>query len=510
MSSTTTTRSTVYGRTAYEGFAKAIGSQLGLHVTVVDGASACIDASGTIQLPGMNTYQTAREFEVTCGVVVHELAHQFYGSHQLIDPNRARLEHDCLNAVLDVADETWVGAWFNAAGNGRPTQLLESSGRDALRRNTRAYTDWNDPATHAWKVLCMGIFGARLPRREVGRWMRYTAHHAAKLGVDAKACYRLLRRARLGKSENPNPRRKRFRKLLRLAAEIAKLLAPFAPPAGSASSPVTIPIDVATAAGQSTQPKGTVEASEADGASFGDGPAIVAAGGRGRGRGLGGSGFQSTEVEFDTGAFAMLAPAVARVADRIAIDGDGLENSDGLSTGPRLGQAHRLITDGQCLARWDASDMADGVSVSVLLDCSSSMEDVLPQCAGIARAFATAMRNAGAVQTLAFGSIVVESRDFARVSDLGGTCTHSAVERATAWLATRPGQRWIVVVTDGQPGSQALLDDACREALAKGVRILAVGLGCQVNMIGAVSVTAADPAHLAIELDAAAHLIERN
>src|SRR5262245_17481286 len=107
-----TAQKIIYGRTAYEGFAKAIGAKLGLNVKIEDGASACIDAGGVVRLPGMSTHQTADEFAVTCGVIVHELSHQFYGSHKQIDPNRSRLEHECLNAVLDVADETWIDAWF--------------------------------------------------------------------------------------------------------------------------------------------------------------------------------------------------------------------------------------------------------------------------------------------------------------------------------------------------------------------------------------------------------------
>src|SRR5688572_22532554 len=104
-------RSTYYGRAAYEGFAKAIASQLGITVDLADGKSACINAEGRITIPAMNTFQTEEQFVQTCGTIVHEISHQFYGSHRHIDQNRSRLEHDCFNAVLDVADETWVEAF---------------------------------------------------------------------------------------------------------------------------------------------------------------------------------------------------------------------------------------------------------------------------------------------------------------------------------------------------------------------------------------------------------------
>jgi Mg-chelatase subunit ChlD len=199
---------------------------------------------------------------------------------------------------------------------------------------------------------------------------------------------------------------------------------------------------------------------------------------------------------------------VQRVADRIATDGEGLQQDSGLSNGPVLGHAYRLVTDGACLARWNVSENADGMSVSVLLDCSGSMTYHLAECAGIARAFAAGMRTAGEVQTLAFGDDVVES-DFSRVGDFGGTATDKALKAAVAWLTPRAGKRWIVLVTDGQPNDAAKTAELCRQAAAAGVQILAVGIGRLVPVPFAHCVCAGDAAHLAIELDAAAHLIER-
>ena len=503
----------VYGRIAYEGFARAIGSQMGLRVQVVDGASACIDAGGTISLPGMDTFQTAEEFDVTCGVLVHELSHQFYGSHRTIDPQRSRLEHDCLNAVLDIADETWLGEWFNRAGNGRPAELLDKSGEHALRTNYNAYADWSRPETHAWKVLCVGIFAARQNKvghagRRLRRLIRWTVRAAQSHNVDAKACLRLLRRAIRGKKQNPSPTGKRFRKLLKLAAQLADLLKPFAPAADAANqgtAAVADPLAKALASG-SAKADGP-EATAKDGAGRATGPVASTPGQGGAGRGSRSSSTKGTA--YCTSSFALLAPSVQRVAERIATDGDGLQHCDGLSNGPTLGQAHRLVTDGQCLARWTVTDAADGLSVSVLLDCSGSMSHHLAECAGVARSFAVGMRTAGDVQSLAFGDYVAES-DFSRVSDMGGTETHSAIQKALDWLTPRAGRRWIVLITDGQPNNPARTADVCREAAAQGVRILAVGLGRLVPVPFAHCVDAADSAHLAIELDAAAQLIERN
>jgi hypothetical protein len=283
----------VYGRRAYEGFAKAIGAKMGLKVQVEDGASACIDSAGVVRLPGMNTYQSEHEFEVTCGVVVHELAHQFYKSHQQIDAQRSRLEHDCLNAVLDVADETWVGHWFQRSGNVRPGELLFIANADALSRNWKAYTDWGNAASHAWKVLVVGILAARLHvRGNLRRLVRFTMQRAWREGqVDAHKCFRLIRQARRTKACNGQPTSKRFAKLIRLAKQLADLLKPFTPPAG-APAPAGGPgagigsgIEAAVAVGSANIPGGATEAGASEGASNAN--ASAQPGGRGASAGTG-------------------------------------------------------------------------------------------------------------------------------------------------------------------------------------------------------------------------------
>lgn len=129
------TRQIIYGRIAYEGFSRALGAKLGLKVRVEHGREAAIDKDGTITLPEMSTYQTEDQFAITCGTVVHEMAHQFYGSHKLIDPKRSRLEHECLNTVLDVSDETWISRWFEQGGNKRPGELLNRGNVEACNNS---------------------------------------------------------------------------------------------------------------------------------------------------------------------------------------------------------------------------------------------------------------------------------------------------------------------------------------------------------------------------------------
>jgi len=507
-------RKTVYGKLAYEGFARAMASQMGLTVEIDDGASACINASGKITLPGMNTYQTAEEFAVTCGTLIHEMSHQFYRSHSLIDPNRAALEHACLNAVLDVADETWIDKYFAVGGNVRPGNLLTLGNQWAVREHRSRYVDWSDTSNHAWKVLCVGIFAARLSRTNfarVVRWMRsVTVSHCQTHGVDANAAFGLLRRARITASQNPQPTYRRFGKLRLLARKLADVLAPFAPPAGTRMAAVGISISEALATGESAVPANATVATEAQGEAA---AAPVAGqpqacgkptrGGRGSGHSAGGR-------QFDQQAFNLLAPAVQRIADRIATDGDGVVKADGLTTGASLGQPHRLMTDGGCMARFDAGEHADGVSVAVILDCSDSMRDTLDTCAGIARAFAVGMRQAGDVQSIVFGDDVQSSDDFRTVRCMGSTGTDLAIAAAHRWLSGRAGDKWIVLITDGMPNTLQATHAAARGALAAGVKMLTVGLNCTIAMPAGVNVvTAKDANRLAIELDFAAHTIER-
>jgi len=508
-------RQTVYGKLAYAGFAKAIGMKLGLRVKVEDGANAAINKAGTITLPGMSNYQTEEQFAVTCGTVVHELAHQFYESHKLIDPQRSRLEHDCLNAVLDVADESWIAHYFATLQlNQRPGQLLDAGNLDALKKPQvdRLY-DWNDTSSHAWKLLVTGLLAARLPRpRMLTRIGNYNVRMARRFGVDARAVYALLRKARRTPAQDGRPTPARFPKLIDLAKQLAVILAPFTPPPGAPEVGDLFGPGDGTGqtgkAGKSARAQGTANVpANADVATGAAGDAVAAGkGGIGASQGAGAPGMNP----FDTESFNLLSPAVRKVAARIANDGDAIAKDDGMASGSTLGQAYRIVTDGHCLARWQDAPHADGLAAAVLLDCSGSMYNVMAECAGIARAFALGMKECGPVKSIAFGTDWKDSNHFDQVRNMGGTRTTEAVQAATDWLAAQSaGAKWLVVVTDGEPDDQDTCNAACTAAHKKGIKIVAIGLGCKINMAHATSVTANDTNHLAIELDQAAARIER-
>jgi hypothetical protein len=498
-----TPKTIVYGREAYAGFANALGAQLGIKVQIDDGASACIDADGAITIPGMSNYQTESEFQETCGVIVHEMAHQFYQSHKQIDPARSQLAHDCLNAVLDVADETWVDEYFQRyVSNRRPGELLLHKGAEALRKHHARYSDWSNTATHAWKVLCVGIFLARGHSRMRG-WRQYTYKRAMAHGiVDAEACFRLLRSARRSKSQSPIPTAKRFSKLIAIADKLAEILKPFA---NSSQCPLGTAIALALGNGSTKVPAGARVATAKDGEAAVSAQAVPG----GRTQGAGGGRETGAPVRFSAETYSTLAPAVGRIAQRIAVDGDAMFYNDGLASGPRLGHAHRLFTDGQCMARWQPTENADGVAVSVLLDCSDSMVGNMSDCAGVARAFASQMRDAGPVQTLVYGTEVKPSDDFGTVKSMGSTGTHMAIDGAIQFLTAKAGKRWIVLITDGCPDDRQSTDAAVVRAATNGINVLVIGLGRLVPMSNpAKCVCAQDAARLAIELDAAGKLIE--
>ena len=521
---------TYYGRQAYEGFAKALGSKMGLSVTVEAGQSAAINGQGVITLPDMDRYQTQSEFELTCGTIVHELSHQFYGSHEhFANSKNDRFFRDCLNAVLDVADETWIDRWFVTTWqNARPGDLLHKGNWDAKwNKDWKPKNDGND----AWRILCFGIVAAREGIKGRHGTRASIIDFANSKGVDALKCWGLIARAKARKQKSywDSARSPEWwKRILSLADELAKELAPLAPPPGAPSLPMPGGMGVGTAVGQgqASLPSGATEATAADVAAALDGkpspqqsqPAQSQAQAQGQPtKGAGGvSAGQAAQYMSHKDACAMLLPAVRKVGERLATDGDCLDTLDGLATGTRIGDVVRLTTDGQCMARWNIDEHADGMAVAVTLDCSGSMRYILPAVSGVAQAFAAGLSDCADIQRIVFGLAAYPVDSFEHCSDLGCTATHYAVEQAVNLLKPKAaGQKWIVIITDGDPDNPAATQRAVQEAIAAGIKVLAIGLGkgtakmIRGSMPGAKVVAADDVIRLAIELDAAAQEIAR-
>jgi len=514
-----------YGQAAYEGFARGFGTMLGIapaQIKVQAGDGPAIDVSGTLYLPGMSGFQTAAEFEQTCGSIVHEMAHLRAGSHLLLRVKRERLAADCLNAVLDVADETALALKFGKIGITRPGDLLRAGNARYLtwtKGDSPKVWDWTstNPTPIHWRVLAGGIILTRLgamnekacltgrERVMVGRLRRFQIERAKERGVDMAAVLKVLARARTASAG----KRKPVRTLVKLGQELEALLAAVAPPAGSQED--LMPGQQGAGGGHGgipSIPAGGAEATEADGEGLAARAAAKSYAGQGVSQTDGEDGGDKGDGRASAETRAMCGPAVAAIAQRIAIDGDGLDREYGYARGTTVAEPYRLATDGMCMGRWQDDLPADGMSVAVLLDCSGSMEYVLPKVAGVAQAFAQEMRRCGEVKCWAFGCNVAEADDdFERPDIMGGTNTHIALRAARAWLDQRAGAKWIVVVTDGQPSDPRGTGAECGGAIADGIRVVSVGLGRYVPLEGAINVMAEDAPRLAIELHAAASLM---
>lgn len=529
-----------YGQAAYEGFAKAFGSLLGIDaaaIRVQSGDGPSIDVNGVLHLPGMSGYQDADDFETTCGSIVHEMAHLWCRSHRELAVRRTRLAMDCLNAVLDVADETALARDFARRGLGRPGDLLRRGNQRHLPSRGGGYCpvfDWSPAARTPvhWRVLAAGIIvtrlseqseKAKLPRSDqlmVGRCRRRTIGDARNhpANIDARAVFAVLARAR-----TTGTARKPMRTLVRLASELETLLAAVAPPEGQTGPGEPMPgqgkpggpsPDGSTTV--SAVPSFGTEAGAEAGADAARAPAKGDAAGQqapvsatadSRGASGGGEGAEEGLSPSET-ARRMCGPAVAAIARRIANDGQGTDRESGYARGGSVAEPYRLVTDGLCMSRWQEEMEADGMSVAVLLDCSGSMGHVLASVAGVAQAFAQEMRECGDVKCWAFGSLVRESHDdYEHPRTMGGTQTGSAIAAANQWLQPRRGAKWIVLITDGCADSPESAKMQALYASQMGVKILSVGFGRYVPLAGAINVTAMDVPHLAIELQGAAAMI---
>lgn len=481
--------SVYYGKAAYEGFARAFGQKLGVNVTVGSGQNACVDGSGNISLPDMNTYQTKEEFENTCATIVHEVAHVYFGSHSEFETQskymrRDRLWMDCLNAVMDVADETGIGYAESVKGNHRPGELLVKSNIKAWNENYRAFSDPNHPLPH-WQVLATGIIRASVSsrqKRHIGGVLARTHPN-----VPVKECYDILTRARLVNGKN----RKRWnhRQLVTMADKLAEKLKPLEPPQGSPDTPSLTgnPVEAGVDQVDLTDTVATIL----------DGAALALQGGS--------SQSHSNEWSLCEQSRDMLLPIVKRIASRIAVDGDSIERENGYTSGTGVMDAYRVLTDGACMGKWMEAPHADGISVAVLLDVSGSMSGRMPECAGAAEAFSLGMKECAEVRQWTFGIGSDPCENFEAGDLSGSTDTDKALEYGTDWLKTREGKKLIVCITDGCPSNRYRTILACNEAAQHGISLVAVGLGeigpsLRETMPGATICTAQDATRLAIEL----------
>lgn len=501
-----------YGRTAYEGFAKAFAAKMGVAVTISDTcASPSVNDYGVITLPPMDNYQTQAEFENTCASIIHEISHVLYSTNVFFTNDvkgKSALYRDCLNAVMDVADETAISKYEISRHNARCEQLLVQSNVHSMNTDEELQPDRgqfgsNKPPAH-WRILCTTLIKARCIGQKsvrvrgvsnLGYWLarEYPT-------VDIAKVQGVLNGARLACSKMYNHRPAKTRLvLLAAASKLETLLASVAPPPGQqgqegmpgglgAAENGTGEAGGPLSKGQANKPGWGVEATAEDGAK-----AVGAEGNGGIGEatgqpaqpnqkpvsGSGGGTVKGGNAQWTNSTYQTCLPIIKRVAQRIATDGDGINCEGGYHSGSGLADPVRAMTDGICMGRWLIDPHADGMAVAIVLDRSGSMSN-LGSVVGVAEAFAEGMEECATVNRWVFDDVVDRVDTFRNTSLGGSTNTHLGVGKAQQWLAQQEaGMKLCVCITDGEPNgiARAPLARICAELMQNRVQLIAVALG---------------------------------
>jgi hypothetical protein len=385
------------------------------------------------------------------------------------------------------------------------------------------------PADH-WRILATTLIKARLLGQKTVRIRGVNSVGAHLISeypqVDIAKVQAVLNTVRLASSKGDLSGRtlSEFGVLVRAARRLEVLLKAVEPPAGQ-PGPGSMPGGTGAAengtgeagealgAGSDRIPGYHQEATEQDGvAAGGAGDAVNAPAQGSPGSGSGG-GYVTTGYErFDPGTFNTCLPAIKRVAQRIATDGDAINSEGGYSSGNSLADPVHAVTDGMCMGRWIIDSHADGMAVAVLLDCSGSMIN-LSAVAGVAEAFASGMEECAEVNRWTFSDPdeLRNLQTFRHTLNGGSTATDTGLQAAKDWLTTQEaGQKVVICITDGEPNtsSEEPTKTITRELIQAGVKVIGVALGgiqmqmdISKSMPGAKVVQAEDANRLAIQLE---------
>lgn len=464
-----------YPQDALIGFGKALSNRLNINVRF-DSGQPRTDGE-TIYLPEITGTLNQRGFDAVCGVALHEAAHVYFESapvHKHFATTKLRAA--CMNAVLDVADETRMEFFIPSA-----KRMFEAANEDSARNIAAKRLIENGDPTFA--CLSLGILMNRPGGYRHDLYKQYkNSPHSQKM----TQCRRILKKARTIATFGKGPKRYRtnqnWQKLRELAESLVKVLEDFGEDSGGAMGegqgegngacggqmgPVgsdpsgqakggAVP-NGGTVAGQSggeanalsssapqpgSQP-GQQQGQDQDGDDANT-PELVPGGNM---KGQGGS-----TAFFDGNVYTSIRPALVGPMERIAQtdEADGLE--DGYGSGPRLGsRIERAYTDGLPFVRRKAE--GEKLNVCILLDVSGSMEKVIRKVAGVAQAFADAVSGVANSMFLAvFDDDVKPVRTFKEIRYCnGGTSTEVALRAVDKHFASLSGKKVLVVITDGCP-----------------------------------------------------------
>jgi hypothetical protein len=460
---------TFYPQSALEGFGAALADKLNVRIDYTTGQPRT--DGRTVYLPAITAPLDVVEFAALCGVAVHEAAHVFFGSCSRMQwyadrngPTTERaLRAACMNAVLDVADETRVEWFVNSAED-----LLRASNRDAAAKIVAADSLTNsDPV---WAVLAAAILSAR---GVYSKALRAQAEAHPRYAEMCKAHW-ILKKCRARKCRIPRRTRPQWASLIDTADKLVDLLRPFGDASGAPQAqfgPVGAEPD-GMGAGKDAPVLGQDQlADEADGAAIAEG---VTPGGSG----AGGTGKENASAApFDGGLYGALRPALAGPVERLARADEADGFSSGHLSGPRVGRnIETALIDGRCFDRRNAE--GEKLHVAILLDGSGSMDSAMPAVSAIAQAFTDAVKGVAETVSLAvFSDCTRPVGDFRDRSQFPpASCT--GTERGLLWaelaLKGKPGRRVCVVITDGQPDSRDMTSIACQSLTAERVSVIGI------------------------------------
>ena len=511
--------STYYPQSALEGFTNAIASALGITVKLGDGI-ASTDGE-TVFLPRIKKPLDADEFTYMCGVCVHETAHVYYRSVKFQEDyaENDTLRRACMNAVLDVNDETRMSARLPGVAN-----LLHAVNVHADRDNAAA--DAFTKGDPVWACLAAGILWNRLGQCKTYKQAKNAKHPNYKLMLGA---FVILKNAkhRKGKKAHAPRTPAQESKLIRVADQLVALLAKLGDASGAPCNKPAKPGDKPNMgqpgpAGIKLEGAGEGKGEPGDGdkiAGKAEGEAIAAGDKPGEEStgddaeckdvsGMLGGSIHVPEGErcrMNVDLYATLRPVLMGEVERMARHDFADGSEDGYLSGTTIGRGiERAVIDGACFSRRQAE--GENMHAAVLLDNSGSMEFSLSEVSAIAQAFADSLANAAKTVDLAtFECDTQPRKHFRNVGSMGGTGTAKALRWAHDAIATKPGKRVVVVLTDGCPDDIYAAASECGNLIAHGVHVIAIAYKfdakyIQESMPGAQIIAASDPSSLALQL----------
>lgn len=487
---------TYYPQAALEGFGAGLAHKLGVRIDYTTGQPRT--DGRTVYLPQITQPLTGGEFEALCGIAIHEAAHVWFDSCPRMAryAGSDRLRAACFNAVLDVADETRIEHFIPSA-----RRLLRTSNLDAAARiRAKGALSAGDPV---WAILAVGILENRV------RSGLYHNLCPAHLKQDAARAFHILKRCRQRPCKRQHRTRPQWDRLTRAADELVDLLRKHGDGSGAPQPFGTIGADAADAAcGKGSPAPGDLPAMAGEA----EGEALLDSGSSGRGAGSGAGSGDSGGWSINEGLYAALRPSLAGPVERLARSDEADGFTGGFYSGSRVGRhIERALIDGRCFDRRNGE--GEKLHVAILLDDSGSMEDSIANVGAIAQAFADAIGPVADSLSLAlFSDTTREVPSFRGASyRLGGTATHLALEWAQKRLASQPGRRVCVLVTDGGPSNPGRTQEFSA-TLAGCASVIAIAYqfpddAIRATMPGAHVVAAPTAAGLALQLGMVAQRI---